>query len=455
MEIRKNDDLTLEITDYTSDGSGLGKVDGMAVFVPNGVVGDCCSVHIIKVTKNYCVGKISKILKPSKNRIEPDCPAFERCGGCAFRNIPYEKESEFKQKRVSDCLLRIGGIEMAPEKVVSNGITRHYRNKAQFKIEKTPEGRIIAGFFAPKSHRVIECKNCPLHPKEFALAVEVFCKFLEKNDISVYNEETGKGLVRQLYLRMGENSGQLMVCVVINGNRLFNQHLLVEDLKENLPCLESVVINENRQKTNVVLGEKNTVIYGGEFITDRMCDLNFRLSPHSFYQVNSKMAELLFERAGEFAGLTGNETVLDLYCGAGAIGLSLAKKAKKIIGVEIVPQAVENARFNAQNNGIENCEFICSDASAAASLLAKRKIKPDVVVIDPPRKGCDSRLIDIIAQDFSPQRVVYVSCDPATLSRDLKIFSQKGYSVEKITPFDLFPRTVHVESVVLLTKVHK
>ncbi len=452
MEIKKNSVVEIFIDDMTVEGAGVGHIDGAAVFVDDSVVGDLLEVIIIKVAKNYFVGKIKKILNPSKKRIENDCPSFPRCGGCAFRNISYRSECEIKQKRVSDCIKRIAKNDTVPNDIVGCESTSFYRNKAQYKFSLDREGNIQIGFFARHSHRVVDCENCLLQPKEFTDIVRIVRKYAEDNNISVYDETTGKGLLRQLYIRKGFATGEIMVCLVINGNQLYNGEELVDELTKNIPEITSIVVNVNRDKTNVILGDECQTLYGKDKISDILCDVEFSLSPHSFYQVNPVQAEKLFKKAGEYADLKGGETVLDLYCGVGAVGLCAAKNADKLIGVEIIPQAVENAKENALKNGITNAEFICDDATGAAEILAKRGISPDVVMIDPPRKGCTPELISTVTEDMKPKRVVYISCDPATLARDIAIFEEKGYKLKEITPFDLFPRTPHVENVALLVR---
>ncbi|MBR2152872.1 MAG: 23S rRNA (uracil(1939)-C(5))-methyltransferase RlmD [Clostridia bacterium] len=452
MEIKKNSIVEIYIDDMTVEGAGVGHIDGAAVFVDNSVVGDHLEIIIIKAAKNYFVGKIKKILNPSKLRIENDCASFPRCGGCAFRNISYQSECEIKQKRVLDCIKRIAKNDTVPNDIVGCESTSFYRNKAQYKFALDRDGNIQIGFFARHSHRVIDCENCLLQPKEFEKIVKIVRNYAENNNISVYDETTGKGLLRQLYIRKGFATNEIMVCLVINGNRLYNGEDLVSELTQNIPEIASIVININRDKTNVILGDECQTLYGKDTISDIFCGVKFSLSPHSFYQVNPIQAEKLFKKAEEYADFKGGETVLDLYCGVGAVGLCTAKNAGKLIGVEIIPQAVENAKQNALANGIDNAEFICADATTAAEMLANRGITPDVVMIDPPRKGCTPELISTVTEDMNPKRVVYISCDPATLARDIAIFEEKGYKLKEITPFDLFPRTPHVENVALLVR---
>jgi 23S rRNA (uracil1939-C5)-methyltransferase len=452
MNIKKNDIVELEITGLTAEGSGVGRTDNIAVFVPAAAVGDKLRVRILKTAKTYAFGKTEQILSASKDRIPVDCSQFLRCGGCVFRHISYKAELQAKEQRVRDAMQRIGNfqnIEIMP--IVGAQDPNHYRNKAQLPTGRGVGKEITMGFFASHSHRIINCEECLLQPEAFADAMNAFKEWAKQSGEDVYNEETGRGHLRHLYLRQAGATGEIMVCVVVNGNGVHFENELVELLKERVTGLKSVIINSNREKTNVVLGNKCRTVWGSDYITDTLCGLNFHISPLSFYQVNRAQAEWLYTIAAEYAGLTGSETLLDLYCGTGTIGLSMAKNAKRVVGVEVVEQAVEDARKNAELNGIENAEFLCMDAAKAASMLKNRGERPNVVVLDPPRKGCDAELIEAVAK-MSPERIVYVSCDPATLARDLKLFAEKGFAPQKLTPVDMFPRTAHVESVCLLTK---
>ena len=444
--MKKNDIIELEITDYTDKGFGIGRYEGIAVFVPTSAIGDRLSVRILKLKKTYAFSKIEKILSPSKDRIEPDCPVFSKCGGCTFRHISYESELAYKQNYVYNCIKRIGGIDLAPQPIKSLS-PYFYRNKAQYPINT--EGQ--AGFYSNHSHRIVPSNTCLLQPEAFATAVRVFENWLQNNNISVYNEETHKGLVRHLYLR-ASSSGDIMVVVVINGDTLKADDSLISALKSALgDSFKSLQINKNKQKTNVVLGSDCSVLYGSPTLSDTLCGVEVKISPLSFYQVNHDMAQILYKTAREYAE-PKDKIILDLYCGAGTIGLSMASEAKSVIGVEIIPEAVEDAKKNAKNGGFLNTEFICADAKAAAKDLNSRALSPDVVIVDPPRKGCDESLIKTVANDFSPQRIVYVSCDPATLARDIKLFTQLGYTLKEYTPCDLFPRTSHCETAALLVR---
>ncbi|MBO5357768.1 MAG: 23S rRNA (uracil(1939)-C(5))-methyltransferase RlmD [Clostridia bacterium] len=443
----KNDEFIMEIVDVTNEGSGVGKVDGMAVFVPLTAVGDIVKVKALKVKKTYAYGKLMEIITPSSERIENDCPHFNRCGGCAFRHINYEAELALKTNKVKEAVKRIGGVELEPQPILFDKCDR-YRNKAQYPISEN--GGV--GFYAFHSHRIIECEDCFLQPEIFSKITDAVSGFVRQYSISIYNEEKHKGLLRHLYIRKGEISSEIMVCFVINGDKLPNAEIIIAELQRLCgDALKSVVLNINKQDTNVILGEKCITLYGSDYITDILAGVKVRLSPLSFYQVNTVMANKLYSKAKEYAKPNG-KNIIDLYCGAGTIGLSMAKESKSVIGVEIIEAAVRDAQFNAKENGIDNARFICGDAKTAAEQLKNEGIKPDTVIVDPPRKGCDSELIKIIANDFCPESVVYISCDPATFARDIKIFSEEGYYLVEYTPADLFPRTSHVETVGVLVR---
>lgn len=449
--LRKNQKITLSITGMTAEGSGVGKYDGMAVFVPMTAIGDTIECTIVKTGKSFCFGKCDKVLEPAECRIEPDCPQFRKCGGCVYRHISYEEEVNIKRQRVNDAVKRIGGLDIECEEILSAENPDRYRNKAQLPCRADGCGKLQLGFFASHSHRLIECTDCLLQPEEFAAIEAAFKRFVDETKTEIYNETTHKGRVRHLYLRSSALTGEIMVCVVVNGNGLHHEDLLVQMLREASDRISGIIINRNTEKTNVITGRKCRVVWGNEYITERLCGVDFRISPLSFLQVNPVQAERLYNKAAEYAGLSGNETVLDMYCGAGTIGLTMAKKAKQIIGAEVVPEAVADAWKNAEANGIENARFIEGDAAAAAAQLREEGITPDVVVLDPPRKGCDIDLINTISK-MDPKRVVYVSCDPATLARDMKLFAERGYKPKRLAAVDMFPRTAHVESVVCLSR---
>ena len=447
--MNKNDIINLTITAVSSEGSGIGRYENKAVFVPMTAIGDQINARILKDKKNLAFGKIEEILSPSNHRIEPDCPAFSRCGGCVWRHINYEAESEIKENKVYEAMRRIGGIDLAPNPIIKAEKPERYRNKAQFPL--TPDGSV--GFYANHSHRVIPSDDCALQPAIFSALAAAFKKWVQEYNISVYTEENKSGLLRHFYLRIAEATGEIMAVIVINGQDIPQSDKLIELFKVAAKGnLKSVMLNINTKDTNVILGEKNILLYGKEYIEDILCGVKVRISPLSFYQVNRTMTEKLYGKAAEYAK-PQDKYILDLYCGAGTIGLSMAKKAKHIIGVEIIPDAVRDAKINAKENGIENAEFICGDAAAAARDLKGRGIKPDAVILDPPRKGCDSELLSTVAKDFAPERIVYVSCDPATLARDAKILEDLGYKLIEYTPVDLFPRTSHVETAALFLKL--
>lgn len=452
MELKKNDIIKLNITSMTAQGSGVGKTDdGIVIFVPLSAPGDELMVRILKTKKTYAYGKIEEILSPSKDRIDWDCPCFSKCGGCVYRHISYNSELEIKHNRVKDAIQRIGGFtDLKINPVVANDNINRYRNKAQLPVQNTKNG-VELGFYANHTHRIVSCEDCLLQPELFKKVMDITKAFMETTNQSAYDERTGKGKLRHLYIRYGEKTDQLMVCYVVNRKGLKQEDVLVKELRKALPNLESVIFNSNRENTNVILGAKNRTAYGKDYITDILCGLEFKISPLSFYQVNRSQAEKLYTIAKNYADLKGDEVLLDLYCGTGTIGLTMADKCKSLIGVEIVEDAIKDAEENARINNIDNVRFICGDASKAAKQLQSEGIKADVIIIDPPRKGCDSSLIDTIVE-MSPDRVVYVSCDPETLARDLKLFAEKDYSVKEITPVDLFSRTAHIENVALIVR---
>lgn len=449
MDIKKNDDIKLNIEAMTSEGSAVGHYNGIAVFVRSAVPGDIIIAHIIKTTKSYAIGTVKEIITYSKSRIKSDCSVSGKCGGCSFRNMTYAEELVYKKSRVQDAITRIGHLDLAVDDVIGADSINYYRNKAQYPVAIN-DGELCAGFYAYKSHRIIGCDDCLLQPREFKQCLNAFAKWIEQSAVTSYNENTGKGLLRHIYLRKAFATGELMACAVINGNDIPQKDLLIEQLLK-IDGMKSICININCKKSNVILGSETKVIWGSETITDILLGKKFIISPNSFYQVNHDQCERLYQTAGDYADLSGSETVVDLYCGAGTIGLTMADKAKRVFGVEIVPQAVENAIKNAQINGVDNAEFFCGDAYQAAKELESRGINPDVVILDPPRKGCQRDLFDVIKR-MSPHRIVYVSCDSATLARDLEILRDKGYVTQKVTPVDMFPRTPHVEAVALLTK---
>ena len=450
--LKKNDVITLDIDSLTSAGSGIGRYgeSGMCVFVGGAAPGDRLRVRIIKVKKNYAVGRIESVDLPSPCRVEPDCPAAAKCGGCSFRHISYEAELEYKRGTVKDAFSRIGHIDADVPPVISAGGRQRYRNKAQYPV-RLVDGQIRVGFFAPMSHRVIDVGDCLLEPEEFGRINDSVRAWMKNCGITAYDEASGSGFLRHIYLRKAFATGEVMVCAVVNSRKMKRAEEFVSAVRGACPDIASVCADYNTADTNVVLGESYDVLYGADGITDVLCGIKVKISPLSFYQVNHAAAELLYEKALRFAAPGPEDTVCDLYCGAGTIGLSMARSAGKVIGVEIVPEAVEDARENARLNGIKNAEFICADAASAAAELEKRGERPAVVIVDPPRKGCSGELLAVINR-MSPDRLVYVSCDPATLARDCAVLYGMGWEVKAVQPYDLFPGTTHVETVVLMTK---
>ena len=449
-ELHRGDPLQVSIETATIDGSGIARVDGQVVFVPGALPGERCSVRIAHVGRSAVFAQLLSVLTPSAHRVEPDCPYFPRCGGCALRHMDYEQELALKQAHVQSCLTRIGGQTISALPITGAAQTDGYRNKVQFPVQEQ-DGRPVAGFFSDKTHRVIPVRHCRIQPDCADAIRGAVLAWMEQYHIRAYDEQTHTGYIRHIYIRFGAESGQILVCIVANCAQLPKKKQLVTALLAAEPGITTIVFSPNTKKGNTVLGAEFHPLYGDGTITDTLCGLQFRLSAPAFYQVNHAQAERLYEKAVQLAGLTGNETVLDLYCGTGTITLCLARHAKKAIGVEIVPQAIEDAKFNAAQNGMENAEFFCMDAGQAAKMLADRRTRPDVIVVDPPRKGVSADVIEAISA-MAPQRIVYVSCDPATLARDLKLLTAAGYTLQTAEAFDLFPRCAHVETVVLLSR---
>lgn len=452
MELIKNKIYRAQIVDYTADGTGVARIDGRAVFVPRTAVGDQCDVRITKVSKNVAFGRMETLVVPSRHRIAPVCPVADKCGGCCYQHITYEEEKRAKEKKVRDALTRIGGQD--GERLL--GITgapsiERYRNKAQYPVGRDAQGKVVTGFYRPRSHDIVPVESCLIQSETADRLAAVVRAWMEQNDVPPYDAATKRGAVRHIYVRVGEKSGECQLTLVCATKKLPALDRLVEQLRQAAPALTGVLINRNTREDNVILGDRTDVLWGEPCLEDRLCGHSFLLAPAAFYQVNHAQAEALYACALELAGLTGAETVLDLYCGAGTITLALAARAARVIGVEIVPEAVENAKQNAARNGVCNVEFLCADAGQAASMLAERGETPDVLVVDPPRKGLDELARDAILK-MQPQRVVYVSCDPATLARDVKELCGAGYALEQAQAFDLFPRTSHVETACLLCR---
>ena len=452
MEFRKNDLVTLEIEDCGIDGEGIGKADGFTVFVKDAVIGDTVTAKIIKAKKNYGYGRLMEVLKPSPYRVEPKCKFARQCGGCQLQALSYDQQLVFKTNKVKGHLERIGGFTDIPmEPIIGMDELFHYRNKAQFPVGRNKEGKIVTGFYAGRTHNIIENRDCALGVAENKEVLDRVIAHMEKYGIEPYNEATGKGLVRHVLIRYGYFTKEVMVCLILNGNKLPKEEQLVKSLCE-IPGMTSITINVNKKRSNVILGEEICLLWGQEYITDRIGDISYQISPLSFYQVNPMQTQKLYAKALEYADLHGEETVWDLYCGIGTISLFLAQKAKFVRGVEIVPAAIENAKENAKLNGLENTEFFVGKAEEVLPREYKKNgVYADVIVVDPPRKGCDETLLETMVE-MNPERIVYVSCDSATLARDLKYLCERGYELRKVCPVDQFGMTVHVETVVLLSQ---
>ena len=437
------------ITDYTAEGQGVAKIEGCAVFVKNAIAGEKCRVVIEKAAKNWAAGKITEILEKSPHRVQRECPISASCGGCDFWHMDYEEETRLKAQRVRDCLNRLGGESLETVEILSAPSCYGYRNKAQYPVA-SHKGRVYAGFFKAGTHTVVENKRCHILPEDTDRVKDIVVDYVNHFRITAYDETAHKGLLRHIYVRRGAVSGQVLVCLVVNGRKLPHGEALIERLKA-VPGFTSLVLSVNTKKGNTILGDEFITLYGPGYIEDTLCGLTFRLSARSFYQVNHHQAQRLYEAAISQAGITKDDTVLDLYCGVGTITLCMAKAAGKVIGVEVIPQAVEDARENTVRNGVKNAEFFCGDAGEAALELERQGVKADVVVVDPPRKGLNADAIEALAR-FAPRRIVYVSCDPATLGRDVALLKERGYAVKNAMAADLFPRCAHVESIVCLTK---
>jgi len=448
--VYKGQVLEVEIEGYTSEGQGVARVDGLAVFVAGAIRGELVKIRIAHLGHTAAYGDIVQILRQSPARTAPGCPYCADCGGCVFHHMRYEEELHAKAQRVRDALTRLGGLQIEEVPITPSPARTGYRNKAQYPVGVV-RGRAEAGFFKNRTHQVVPVKACAIQGKEADQARQILVDWMNEHHISVYDEKTGKGLVRHLYVRTAVVTKQVMVCLVINGDGIPNADSLVDKLLKGVNNFHTLCLSIHKKKGNAVLGDKFVTLYGDGYIEDILCGLRFKLSPRSFYQVNHDQAEQLYGKALEYAGLTGEETVLDLYCGTGTITLALSRKAKKVYGVEIIDAAIRDAKENAAENGIENAEFFCADAAQAAKRFAEEGIKPHVIVVDPPRKGLEESVIDSIVY-MQPEKVVYVSCDPATLARDLKRFAERGYQTVKAEAFDMFPRCHHVESVALLNQ---
>ncbi|HYF82706.1 MAG TPA: 23S rRNA (uracil(1939)-C(5))-methyltransferase RlmD [Clostridia bacterium] len=451
IPVEKNQDYTVEITGLTSEGLGVARIEGFTVFVEGALPEEQVEIRIVKLLKNYGFGKLLRTLKASPGRIEPACGVVKRCGGCQLQHMSYETQLQYKTRQVKDAMEHLGGFkDVVIHDTIGMDNPWRYRNKAQFPVGM--DGDVAIGFYANRSHEIINTPQCSIQDEINDNVIQTVREFIKKYNISTYDENTGEGLVRHIVTRKGFRTGEVMVCIVINGNAIPSDKALVDMLLGSVENLKSVVLNINKTKTNVILGDRNIVIYGEEAIYDYIGEFKFRISPLSFFQVNPIQTEVLYSKALEYADLKGDEIVFDAYCGIGTISLFLSKKAKKVYGVEIVEQAIENAIENAKLNGISNAEFIVGESETVIPEMYDKGIKADVIVVDPPRKGCDEKLLDVIVR-MGPDRVVYVSCNPATLARDLKYLSERGYRVKEIQPVDMFPQTVHVECVCCLQRV--
>lgn len=446
MPVEKNKDYIIKIDNLGYEGEGVGRINNFTVFVPGALPGEKAEVKIVKVNKNFAFGKLLRIINQSASRVEPMC-SQKRCGGCQLMHLNYDAQLEFKRQRVIDSLERIGKLkDITVQKTIGMKEPFRYRNKAQFPVGMK-NGKLVIGFYAPRSHEIIDTPSCQIQDEVSDTVIDLVRRWVNGYGISVYDEATGKGLLRHVMVRKAYMTGEVMVALVTNGYGMPNVKPLIDMLKEKVPGLKSVVQNINRESTNVVLGQENKTLYGSDRITDYIGDLKFQISPLSFFQVNPVQTEVLYNKALEYANLTGIETVIDAYCGTGTISLFLARKARKVYGVEVVEPAIIDARKNAVENNIDNVEFIAGESEKVIPELYKNGIKVDVIVVDPPRKGCGEELLYTIAS-MRPDRVVYVSCDPGTLARDLKYLSENGYSVVEVQPVDMFPVTSHVECVV-------
>ena len=456
MDIKKNDIFTVQITDTGTEGEGIGKIAGFTLFVKDAVIGDTVQVKVMKAKKNYAYAKLEKVLVPSPFRVQPPCAFHRQCGGCQLQSLSYEKQLEFKQNKIRNNLVRIGGfdpekIDACMEPIIGMEDPWHYRNQAQCPVGYDKEGNVVTGFYAGRTHTIIPNTDCALGVKENKEILEIILAYMKKYAVSAYEETTGKGLVRHVLIRKGFASGQIMVCLILNGKKLPEEQWLAEELWK-IPGMTSVSVNVNTERTNVIMGKKVRVLKGEEKIEDAIGDVVFRISPLSFYQVNPVQTRKLYGQALEYAGLTGEETVWDLYCGIGTISLFLAQKAKKVYGVEIVPEAIADAKENAVRNGITNAEFFVGKAEEVLPQMYEEEgVYADVIVVDPPRKGCDEKCLETMVR-MRPERIVYVSCDSATLARDLRYLGGMGYEIGKWRGYDMFPGTGHVETACLLVR---
>jgi 23S rRNA (uracil1939-C5)-methyltransferase len=450
--LSKNKTYKLEITGLTHEGQGVGKIDGFVVFVDSALIGETVDVKIIKQTKSYAVGSIVRLEKSSEKRIQPFCPVFDRCGGCSVQHMSYKEQLDFKTDTVRQNLKRIGGLEnIQVHEAIGMDNPFYYRNKVQYPVGI--EGSDIKiGFYEKASHNIIDSNKCDIQPQESNGIRDIVRDFCKAKAISIYDEKTGKGLLRHVMVRIGFKTDEIMVVLVLNGDKLPKSEELIRLLCDKYKNIKSIIVNVNARNTNIILGSKNICIYGQEYISDYIGKYKFNISPMSFFQVNPVQTEVLYQKALDYAGLNGNETVFDLYCGIGTISLFLSETAKKVIGVEVVPDAIADAKRNAELNNARNVEFLVGEAEKVIPQLYENGIRADVVVVDPPRKGCDEVLLKTLV-DMQPKRIVYVSCNPSTLARDLKYLCENGFAVKEVQPVDMFPWTGHTECCCLLERV--
>ncbi|HEX2926079.1 MAG TPA: 23S rRNA (uracil(1939)-C(5))-methyltransferase RlmD [Ruminiclostridium sp.] len=452
--LSQNKTYKMDITGLTQEGQGVGKIEGFVVFVDAVLPGENIDVKIIKQTKSYAVGQLVKINKAAEDRANPFCPIFDRCGGCAVQHMTYQAQLDFKKDTVLQNLRRIGGLsDVTVHDTIGMENPYKYRNKVQYPVGME-KNEISIGFYETRSHNIIDSDLCDIQPDESNEIRDIVRDFCRDKGITIYNEKTGKGLLRHVMVRKGFKTGEIMIVLVINGDRLPKSDELVRVLLDYCENIKSVILNVNTRNTNIILGDKNICIHGQKYISDYIGSFRFEISPMSFFQVNPIQTEVLYEKALEYAGLSGNETVFDLYCGIGTISLFLSEKAKRVVGVEIVSDAVRDARRNAEINGVKNVEFLVGEAEKVIPEIYAQGTRADVVVVDPPRKGCDEVLLNTLVS-MQPERIVYVSCNPSTLARDLKYLSVHGFEVREVQPVDMFPWTGHVESIIWMQLVDK
>ena len=460
MEIKKNQDFEVYIEDISSEGAGIGKIGTFPLFIKDTVIGDKVIAKVIKLKKNYGYGRMMKLIVASPDRVEPKCPVARQCGGCTLQHLSYEKQLEYKYNKVKNCLERIGGLKDIEDKMeMTLGMDNpyYYRNKAQFPVRRNKEGKVATGFFAGRTHSLIENDHCCIQSKVNDNILKIVKGYMNKYNIEPYDEELHQGLVRHILTRVGFVTGEIMVCLVLNGTAKYlpNVKELIDELSA-IPGMTSIVVNTNREKSNKILGDRVTTLWGKDYIEDYIGNVKYQIGPLSFYQVNPEQTKVLYSKALEFCELEGDETVWVLYCGIGTISLFLAQKAKKVYGVEIVPEAIDDARRNAALNNMDNVEFFVGKAEEilpAKYVESNGTMYADVIVVDPPRKGCEESLLNTIVK-MKPKKVVYVSCDPATLARDLKYLDGEGYEVVKVQPVDMFSHSGHVETVACLQRVN-